>query len=183
MRQSWDWLHTWVHPDEAMLARLWSARRIDLHYPASRTVDMVRATWLDYLGSQWWRHLVWLAVNGFIAPFAFLLFVLPGPNLIGYWFFYRAIHHSLVIWGITRVRRNKVPTEMYPVAALDLPIEHDDVGKSRHGVLTAKATRLDDHVTWHDARRRGTVTREPSAPPSPSEPELANSSADEARDR
>ena len=36
MRRVWDWLHTWAHPDEAMLARLWSARRIDLHHPAAR---------------------------------------------------------------------------------------------------------------------------------------------------
>ena len=49
MRRSWDWLHSWAHPDEAMLARLWSARRIDLHHPAARPGDEVRAIWKDYL--------------------------------------------------------------------------------------------------------------------------------------
>ena len=42
-RRSWDWLHTWSHPDESMLVRLRSARRIDLHHPASRPAVEVRA--------------------------------------------------------------------------------------------------------------------------------------------
>ena len=66
----------------------------------------------------------WLSCNGIIAPVAIItLWILPGPNLIGYWFAYRAIHHSLVVWGIRRVQRKQIPTELYPVAALDLPIE------------------------------------------------------------
>jgi hypothetical protein len=35
MRRSWDWLHSWARPDETMLSRLWSARRIELHHPMS----------------------------------------------------------------------------------------------------------------------------------------------------
>ena len=114
MRLSWDWLHSWTHPDEAMLARLWSARRVELHHPASRRGDLVRAIWMDYLRQQWRRHLVWLIVNAVIAPISVLFAILPGPNLIGYWFAYRAIHHSLVVWGIRRVRRDKIPTELHP---------------------------------------------------------------------
>jgi hypothetical protein len=103
MRRSWDWLHTWAHPDETMLSRLWSARRIDLHHPSARSADEVRIIWAAYLKRQGRRHLVWLIVNGVIAPVAALFAILPGPNLIGYWFAYRAIHHSLVVWGIRRV--------------------------------------------------------------------------------
>ena len=128
MRRVWEWLHTWTHPDEAMLARLWSARKVDLHHPAARMEGEVHAIWTDYLNKQWWRHLVWLIVNGTIAPFSVLLFPLPGPNLIGYWFAYRAVHHTLVVWGIRRVLRKSTPTELHPVAALDLPIERDGDG-------------------------------------------------------
>ncbi|MFI5459179.1 MAG: hypothetical protein ACHRXM_27435 [Isosphaerales bacterium] len=154
MRRAWDWLHSFAHPDEAMLARLRSARRIDLHHPAARTRDEVSATWQGYLTQQWRRHLIWVSLNGVIAPFAFLLFILPGPNLIGYWFAYRAIHHFLVVWGIRRVRRNVIPTELHPVAALDLPIERDDQGKPSHAALKGAATRLDEHVAWHDSAYR-----------------------------
>ena len=96
MRRSWDWLHSLAHPDEAMLARLRSARRIDLHHPAAQPGATVCAIWHDYLTRQWRRHLLWMSVNAVIAPFTVIFAILPGPNLIGYWFAYRAIHHVLV---------------------------------------------------------------------------------------
>jgi hypothetical protein len=153
MRKSWDWLHSFARPDETMLARLRSTRRIDLHHPAARHGADVRAIWQDYLTRQWRRHLVWMSLNGLIAPFTLIFAILPGPNLIGYWFAYRAIHHVLVLWGIERVRRNKVPTELHPVPALDLPIEHDEAGRAKHAALNGAAERLDDHV----ARFRGSA--------------------------
>jgi hypothetical protein len=175
MRRSWDWLHSWAHPDEAMLSRLWSARRIDLHYPAARSVDQIRATWSDYLRTQWRRHLLWLIVNGVIAPFSIVFAILPGPNLIGYWFAYRAIHHTLVVWGIGRVLRNMIPTEFSPLAALDLPIERNNDGKSSHAALIGAAPRLDDHVAWHSSPRRASTLSELTVEPVPAGPAPANS--------
>jgi hypothetical protein len=178
MRRSWDWLHSWAHPDETMLARLWSAREISLNYPAARTPDDVRVIWADYLKKQWWRHLVWLIVNGVIAPFSVVFAILPGPNLIGYWFAYRAIHHLLVVWGIGRVRRNKVPTELCPMAALDVPIEYGGDGKGRHVALAGDTSRLDDHVKWHNSPHRARGASGPSFAPPTDDPEFANSPVD-----
>jgi hypothetical protein len=175
MRRSWDWLHSWAHPDEAMLARLWSVHKIDLYYPAARPAGDVRAIWSGYLKKQWRRHLVWLIFNGLIAPFAFLLFVLPGPNLIGYWFAYRAVHHTLVVWGIGRVNRNKVPTELHPIDALDLPIESDADGKSHHAALEGPTPRLDDHVAWHRSPGRARAPGTLRAVSTPGERHSANS--------
>jgi Mitochondrial K+-H+ exchange-related len=149
MRQSWDWLHSWAHPDEAMLARMWSARRVDLYHPASRRGDEVLTIWKDYLRQQWRRHLVWLVVNAVIAPISVLLAILPGPNLIGYWFAYRAVHHSMVAWGILRVQRSTFPTEVYPIDALDLPVEKGKDGKHIHAALAGLGTGLDTHMAWH----------------------------------
>jgi hypothetical protein len=148
MRQVWDWLHTLTRPDEPMLARLRPARRIEIHHPSARGEDEVRAAWRDYLNRQWWRHLLWLSVNAVIAPVSALLAILPGPNLIGYWFLYRAVHHSLVIWGIGRVLRNKVPTELHASAELDSPIDQDENGAARHAALNGASARLGDHVAW-----------------------------------
>jgi hypothetical protein len=154
MRRSWDWLHSWAHPDEAMLARLWSARRVDLHHPASRPADQVISIWNVYLSQQWRRHLFWLTCNGIIAPVAIVtLWILPGPNLIGYWFAYRAIHHLLVVWGIRKVQRNQVATELHSIAALDLPIERTDDGKFSHLALTGRAAGLEEHMAWHNSSR------------------------------
>ena len=148
MRRAWDWLHTLVRPDEAMLARLRSARRINLHHPAARSEVDVRANWRNYLDRQWRRHFFWLGFNAVIAPISVILAVLPGPNLIGYWFAYRAVHHMIVVWGITRVRRNLVPTELHSLESLDRPIEHDGEGKARHAALDDVGEQLDKHVAW-----------------------------------
>jgi hypothetical protein len=179
MRRSWDWLHSLAHPDEAMLARLRSARRIDLHHPAAQSGTDVRAIWRDYLARQWRRHLFWMILNAVIAPFMVILAILPGPNLIGYWFAYRAVHHMLVLWGIRRVRRDKIPTELSPVMALDLPIERDEAGKSRHAALNGAAVHLDEHV----ARCYGTSLSirdagSPTATVTPTEQEPPHNRAD-----
>jgi Mitochondrial K+-H+ exchange-related len=184
MRMAWDWLHTWVHPDEAMLARLWSAQRIELLHPAARHGDEVRTIWTDYLRTQSWRHLVWLTCNGIIAPVAIVtLWILPGPNLIGYWFAYRAIHHSLVVWGIRKVQRKQVPTELYPIAALDLPIEPVEGGRMSHVALTGRAAGLDEHVAWHDHSRAKRIQNAQAVAPKPATARPANPQSENSRDR
>jgi hypothetical protein len=176
VRRAWEWLHSLAHPDEAMLARLRGARSIDLHYPATHSSVEVREIWRDYLWYQWWRHLLWFAVNGAVAPPAIaILWILPGPNLIGYWFLYRAIHHALVLWGIRRVMRNQFPTEFIPLGALDVPIERDGSGQPVHEALGEKTARLAEHVDWHlaarRARRRNRLRQ--FAPPAKSPPDAA----------
>lgn len=55
MRRTWDWLHSLTRPDETMLARLRSARRIELFHPATRSGSDVSAAWRRYLNYQWRR--------------------------------------------------------------------------------------------------------------------------------
>jgi hypothetical protein len=180
MRLSWDWLHSWTHPDEAMLARLRSAPTVELYHPASRRGDEVRAIWMDYLRQQWRRHLVWLIVNAVIAPISVLFAILPGPNLIGYWFAYRAIHHSMVVWGIRRVRRDKIPTELHPTRALDVPVEIGKDGRHAHAALAGRATGLDMHMAWHGA---APAESKPAVVPAANGLEPAESQSDNSKDR
>ena len=100
-----------------------------------------------------------------IAPISVLFAILPGPNLIGYWFAYRAIHHSLVVWGIRRVRRNKIPTELHPIRALDLPVEMAKDGKHAHAALVGHATGLDAHMAWHGSACAAPAVRKPTVVP------------------
>jgi hypothetical protein len=154
LRRLWTWLHSWSHPDEWMLSQLRTAKTIDLHYPACRTDDEVLAFWQDYVSRQQYRHLVWLAVNGTVAPISVIFAILPGPNVIGYWFLYRAIHHLLVVWGTVRVRRGRIPINMHPRDALDMPVERDDAGKHSHAALAGGGERLAEHVARSPAPRR-----------------------------
>jgi hypothetical protein len=160
-RRAWEWLHSWSHPDEVMLVRLRSARRIELHHPASRDPDEVRKLWGDYLNHRWWRHVLWMGANAIVAPPALVfLWPLPGPNVIGYWFAYRAIHHALIVLGIRRLRRDRVPIELRPRDELDRPIERGGDGKARHVAIDGEATHLDEHVAWTETESPGEVQAE-----------------------
>jgi hypothetical protein len=148
MRRVWDWLHKLVHPDEPMLARLWSVRRIQFHHPAARSDFEVRDHWRSYLSRQSRRHLFWLALNAVMAPPSVILAVLPGPNVIGFWFAYRAVHHGLIVMGISRARRNLVPIEFHALESLDVPIEQDGEGNARHAAIEGAGDLLHKHVSW-----------------------------------
>ena len=117
-----------------------------------------------------------MSLNTLIAPFTVLFAILPGPNVIGYWFAYRAIHHTLIVWGLRRVRTARIPIELHPVASLDRPIEHDDAGKAKHAALDGEAALLDEHVTWTESESLDTTKagRTPAPTDAP---------RDESRDR
>jgi len=165
-RRSWDWLHSLTHPDETMLARFRTTRRIELHHPASRTEDDVAAIWHDYLDRKWRRHVIFLTFNALVAPPALaLLWPLPGPNLIGYWFAYRAVHHWLIVRGISKVRQGRVPTHYHAGTALDQPVKRDGAGKARHEAIEGDGHRLDDYVNWTDRSSAATGQESSAWPP------------------
>jgi hypothetical protein len=187
-RRNWDWLHSFFHPDESLLVRLRATKRVDLHHPTSRQRDAVAETWRGYLGRKWRSHLVWLSVNSIIAAVTLvLLWPLPGPNLIGYWFAYRAIHHWLIVCGLGAVRKGRTPTRFHAETSLDQPIERDRNGKVRHAAIKGRGIRLDDYVSWtcpthgSDTSAKTLVAGEPLNPdtdpnsrPSPPAPQLPN---------
>jgi hypothetical protein len=107
LKRAWDWMHRRMYPDEPLLAALRSARLIEVYHPDSLTSGAVLDLWNAYLGHRLRRHLPWL------------LFNLPGPNVIGYWFAYRAVHHLLILHGIRRALGGRVETTFHPVSDLD----------------------------------------------------------------
>ncbi len=163
-RSLWVWMHSWAYPDEVLLSRLRSARRIELLHPAGRGDDEVRALWREYLGHRWWRHVLWATANGIVAPPALAtLWILPGPNVIGYWFAYRTIHHALIVRGIRRVWRGQISLVLHGVRSLDWPVERDEKGNSHHDAIEGSAMHLDEHVAWTESDP--SVIVEPGGPP------------------
>ena len=119
LRQAWDWLHRRLAPDEAMLKRLGRATRIKLYHPASMESSEVQRTWREYLARRRRRHWFWLVVTLLVAPLTVVLTVVPGPNVIGYWFVYRAVCHLRVVLGTRRALGDRVPTSVHPTKALE----------------------------------------------------------------
>jgi hypothetical protein len=162
-RRTWDRLHSLTHPDESMLVRFGSTRQINLHYPVSRSREMVEKIWRDYLARRGRRHVICLTYNALLAgPALALLWPLPGPNVIGFWFAYRAIHHWLIVRGIRSVKIGWIPTHLHSEPALDLPVERDPDGKARHGLLDGDGRRLDDYLSWNVPTEPRTDSSKPS---------------------
>jgi hypothetical protein len=121
-RRAWEWLHRRTHPDEVLLARLRKATEIEVHHPPSLSADDVAAAWSAFLARGRRRHWPWFIVNTLIAPLTILLGPLPGPNVIGYWFAYRAFHHLFILLGLGRARSGRVATRFRPADALEPPL-------------------------------------------------------------
>jgi hypothetical protein len=112
-RRFWDWLQSRIHPDEPLLIRLRSVPTIEVHHPASLSAQEARASWSEFLNRRRRRHWPWLILNTLIAPVTVLLAPLPGPNLIGYWFAYRAVRDLLAILGARRALSGQVETTFH----------------------------------------------------------------------
>ena len=119
VRRAWEWLQKRTAPDEPLLRSLRGARAIELLHPSSLNQDEVREHWECYLKNRKRRHTFWLVVNAIFSPVTVLLAPLPGPNVIGYWFVYRAVCHLLARLGIRRTLGGEIATELVASSELD----------------------------------------------------------------
>jgi hypothetical protein len=163
LNRCWDWLQQRMHPDERLLAALRRAQLIEIYHPASLSRGAVLAEWRAYLRRRGWRHVGWLIFDGVLAPLSVFLWVLPGPNVIGYWFAYRAVLHVLILLGIHRALRGRVDTTVHPVAGL----EHGGDDAGRH-VLSRAATQY-ELKGLHDFVARIAPGHAPTAAPAETE--------------
>jgi hypothetical protein len=141
IHHAWNWLQRHTHPDEVLLARLRKAHAIEVYHPASMSAEEAASEWSAFLAASRRRHWPWFIVNALIAPLTVALAPLPGPNLIGYWFAYRAVHHWLILIGLGKVRKGRVETNFLPTETLDLPVEPREPG-SDLGHVTAPLDKL-----------------------------------------
>lgn len=128
-RATWDWLQRHTHPDETLLARLRSVRVVEIYHPDALNAGEVEAVWSEFLTRARRRHWPWFLVNLVVAPLTVVLGPLPGPNLIFYWFAYRAVHHGLILRGLRRARTGHVATVLRPTDRLrpEPPHEPEDL--------------------------------------------------------
>jgi hypothetical protein len=100
----------WVAESIAEQRLLWQLRGKDavlLIYPDDVTEAQARQLLKRSLQRDWERHRFWLAVDCFGAAGSALLILLPGPNVIGYYFVFRIVGHYFSLrgarQGLTRV--------------------------------------------------------------------------------
>lgn len=119
MRRAWQWLQRRAAPDESMLRSLRNASELQLYHPSMMKEDEARLLWSGYLKERGRGHAFWLVLNALVTPLTVLLAPVPGPNVIGYWFLYRAICHLLAWLGVRRAIRARGLVGFFPSDALD----------------------------------------------------------------
>jgi hypothetical protein len=119
VRRIWEWLQKRIPPDEPMLRALRGVRSVVLHHPQTFTEEETLSLWTVYLKRRQGRHMFWFIINALVSPLTLLLAPLPGPNVIGYWFVYRAVCHLLARLGARNARSEQVSTELLSTDALD----------------------------------------------------------------
>ena len=119
VRRVWEWLQKRIPPDEPLLRALRGVSAVVLNHPQTFTEEETRALWQAYLKSRQGRHMFWFIINALVSPLTLLLAPLPGPNVIGYWFVYRAVCHMLARLGARNARSEQVTTGFLANGELD----------------------------------------------------------------
>ena len=96
----------WVAAAIAEQKLLWHLRNQDnvcLHYPDDIQEPGAVAIRQDHLTRDLKKHRKWLAIDSILMIlFGVVLFAIPGPNLVGYYFAFRVVGHYLSFRGATR---------------------------------------------------------------------------------
>lgn len=89
----------WVAERIAEQRLLWHLRRQDhatLHYPSDLTAEQARALFRDQLRRDAERHRRWMIIDTVLTMITGpLFFFVPGPNVVAYYFLFRAVGHYL----------------------------------------------------------------------------------------
>jgi hypothetical protein len=96
----------WVAEAIAEQKLLWHLRKQDaacLHFPDDMPEHQAVAILRDQLGRDLKKHRTWLAIDSVLmAVFGVVLFAIPGPNVVGYYFAFRVVGHYLSFRGARR---------------------------------------------------------------------------------
>lgn len=92
----------WVAESMAEQRLLWQLRgraAAILHHPDDLTESQTRELLQRSLRRDWERHRFWLVIDSLCGLASLVLVVIPGPNVIGYYFLFRIAGHYFSLRG------------------------------------------------------------------------------------
>ena len=92
----------WIAESIAEQRLLWHLRgqtEVRLVHPDDLTDPQARQLLRRTLTRDWERHRFWLVIDGICGAASLLLVLIPGPNVIGYYFLFRIFGHYLSLRG------------------------------------------------------------------------------------
>jgi hypothetical protein len=136
----------WVADRIAEQRLLWQLRHCDcatLVFPSDLSEQDALTTLRAELKEDGDRHRRWLFVDGALLVFSAALTLIPGPNVIAYYFAFRAVGHYLSARGARNAREEVVwTTETSPDLLALRSVFHLDP-PARHSTVCDVASRLE----------------------------------------
>jgi hypothetical protein len=145
----------WVVERIAEQRLLWQLRRQTAAvaiYPDDLTFEQAMTLIRRILQRDYERHKVWLVVDSVALALSTLLVVLPGPNVVGYYYAFRVVGHWLSMRGATqgleRVTWSDSPSSELTILRRVATLEP---GEREHEVTAvAERLRLQHLITFFD---------------------------------
>jgi hypothetical protein len=143
----------WVAESIAEQRLLWNLRRHDtatLLYPddiaEADAVDITR----KQLSRDFGKHQFWLAIDSLLMVASGLLILVPGPNIIGYYFAFRVVGHFFSVRGAARGLKDVAWTHEPSGELTELKgaLTLDPAGRLRQAEAIASRLRLDHLATF-----------------------------------
>jgi K+-H+ exchange-related protein len=145
----------WVAESIAEQRLLWHLRRQSaacLFYPDDVDVDTAMATLRSQLGRDFEKHRFWLAIDSLLFVASGLLMLVPGPNVVAYYFAFRLVGHFLSLRGARRgLSQVEWRTEQSaPLSELRRAIDLDPELRVRHVKDVALKLRLEHLASFFE---------------------------------
>lgn len=143
----------WVAETIAEQRLLWNLRRVSdarLHHPDDMAGDAALLVVRRHLTRDFEKHRLWLAIDSVLMVLSGLLILIPGPNIIGYYFAFRVVGHFFSVRGarngLVGLRWEFVPSA--PLTELRRALAMDPAGRLQQVEEVASRLRLDHLATF-----------------------------------
>jgi len=152
-QQTKRWTMRWVAENIAEQRLLWNLRRhsdATLHYPDDITEEAATGVMKAQLARDYDKHRFWLVINSILMVASAALILIPGPNIIGYYFAFRVVGHLFSVRGASNglARVHWTPLASGPLTDLRCALSLDAVGRLRQAEEVASRLRLEHLVTF-----------------------------------
>lgn len=145
----WDKRQTrllaWVAERVAEQRLLWNLRReeaVRLIHPDDITFDQALTELRRMMKADHDRHAIWLAVHGVLLIASGVLALVPGPNLVAYYFAFRVVGHWLSMRGAAQGLHRVTWTGHAEPALTSLRAVLELSGRAREDQIAEIAERL-----------------------------------------
>ena len=143
----------WVAETIAEQRLLWNLRRADaavLRFPDDITAESALAVMRRHLARDFDKHRLWLAIDSLLMLASGLLILVPGPNIVGYYFAFRVVGHFFCVRGARRglVAVNWTFEAAPPLTELRGAIGLDPAVRLQRAEDVASRLRLDHLATF-----------------------------------